>query len=298
MVTYLQVMDEKLVRGDQTAFYSLMRKRCINHKDFSDCIFLVGSQRQLIYGHRCLLAGRSEVFRSMFSQQPIHAVASRDSPYALPKVRPEVFLTALDYMYTNCCTLTSDLAADVMSLAMEYGLDGLRRLCARYLLDGLNVETACDVLQASVIHAQPDMLQKALDFTMRNGQDVMKTEGFQQLSTESLGAFLRGDSLNADEMDILNAVRRWSKNNASVTGRHVKELASPVIPLVRLPLLTPEELTKVEEENKKDGIIPMDQLAAAWRFHALKENTPASYSTCLRAGTTSRESHDYLPKAK
>lgn len=291
-------MDERLVRGDQTAFYSLMRKRCINHKDFSDCSFLVGSQRQLIYGHRCLLAARSETFRSMFAQQPIHAITSRDSPYSLPTIRPEVFLTALDYIYANCCTLTNDLAADVMSLAIEYGLDGLRRLSARFLLDGLSNETACEVLQSSVLHAQPDMLQKSLDFTMKNARNVMKSEGFQELSVEALAAFLRGDSMEADEIEILNAVKKWARSNSAVIGRNVKEVAAPVIPLVRLSLLTAEELTKVEEENKKDGMIPMDQLAAAWRFHALKENTPVTYSTCLRSGTTPRDSHKYLPKEK
>nr|XP_002129812.1 BTB/POZ domain-containing protein 19-like [Ciona intestinalis] len=291
-------MDERLVRGDQTAFYSLMRKRCINNKDFSDAVFLVGPQRQVVYGHRCLLAARSETFRSMFSQMPSHSAASRESPINLPEVRPEVFLTALDYMYTNCCTLTSDLAPDVMSLSMEYNLDGLRKLSARFLLDGMNVETACDVLQSAVIHAQPDMLQKALDYCMKNAHDIFMTEKFNELSPETLGALLRGDSLEADELEVLNAIRKWARGNAIVAGRHMKEVSSSVIPLVRLPLVSPDELTKIEEENKKDMVIPMQQLAAAWRFHALKENTPFSYHTTLRLGTKHRESHKYLPKDK
>jgi len=291
-------MDERLVRGDQTAFYSLMRKRCINHKDYSDVTFLIGPHRQLVYGHRCLLAARSEVFRSMFSQQPINASVSRDSPYALPDVRPEVFLTALDYIYTNCCTLTCDLAPDVMSLAIEYALDGLKRLCVRFLLDSLCTETACDVLQASVAHAQPEMLQKALEFSAQNASDVVKTNRFQELSAEALGALLRGDNLELDELDVLNAVRRWSRSNAIVANRPPREIAAPVIPLVRLPLLSPDELKKVEEENKKDGIVPMEQLAATWKCHALKENAPYNYSTCLRSGTKSRESHQHLPAAK
>ena len=289
-------MDERLVRGDQTAFYSLMRKRCINNKDFSDCSFFVGPQRQLIYGHRCLLAARSETLRSMFAQQPIHAITSRDSPYALPNIRPEVFLTALDYMYSNCCTLTNDLAADVMSFSIEYSLDGLRRLSARYLLDRLSNETACEVLQSAVSHAQPEMLQKSLEFSMKNAREVMRTDGFQELSAEALAAFLRGDSLNADEMEIFNAVKKWCRSSSIVTGRLMKEIAAPIISLVRLPLFSPEELTKIEDENKKENIISMEQLAAAWRFHALKENTPLSYNTCLRTGTVPRDSHKYLPK--
>lgn len=291
-------MEEKLVRGDQTSFYSLMRKRCINNKDYSDVMFLVGPQRQLIYAHRCFLAARSETFRSMFSQQPIHAVACRDAPYALQDVRPEVFLTALDYIYSNCCTLTPDLAPDVMSLAIEYSLDGLKRLSLKYLMDGLCTATACDVLQAAVSYAQPDMLQKSLEFINRNAIDVIRSEKFQELSAEALGALLRGDSLEADELDLINAVRRWCRSSSLLSNRQIKDIAGSVVPLIRLPLLSPGELKRVEEENKKDGMIPMEQLAAAWRFHALKENTPYTYSTCPRAGTKQRESHSYLPKER
>ena len=34
-------------------------------------------------------------------------------------------------------------------------------------------------------------------------------------------------------------------------------VAKPVVQHLRLPLLSPEELKAVEEENKKDGLIPV-----------------------------------------
>lgn len=286
--------SERLMRGDQTSFYSIMRKRCINQKDFSDITFVVGAQKQTISAHRCILASRSEVFRSMFIQQSIHATGDHEVPYVLADVRPEVFLTTLDYMYTNCCTLTADLAADVLSTAIDYGLDGLRRLCLKFMLESLRVETICEVLQSAVNHAQEEMLTKSLEFIEKNTTDVLKSRGFSELSAEALGVVLRSDLLEADELDILKAVRQWSKANHVISGRPTFEVAADVIGLIRLPLLSAEELSKVEDTNKTDNVIPVQQLAGAWRFHALKENSPPEVTATLRKGTKPRDTHSYL----
>lgn len=286
--------EEKLMRGDQTSFYSLMRKRCINQKEFSDVSFLVGSQKQTISGHKCILAGRSEVFRSMFVQQTIHATGALDVPYQLPDIRPEVFLTTLDYMYTNCCTLTPNLAPDVLAMAIDYGLEGLRKLCVKYMLDAINIESVCSILQSSVIHSQEEVLQRALTFIESHTKDILATTQFVQLSEQALGVILRSENLDADELDILLAIRKWANANQLVSGRPMGVLAAPIIRLVRLPLLSAEELSKIEEENKEEQIIPVQQMAEAWRFHALKERTPQSANIRLRKGTRSRESHKYL----
>ena len=42
-----------------------------------------------------------------------------------------------------------------------------------------------------------------------------------------------------------------------VLGKPVSEVAKNVIIWVRLPILTPEELEKLEKDNKKDSIIPV-----------------------------------------
>lgn len=288
--------EEKLMRGDQTSFYSLMRKRCINQKEFSDVSFTVGSQKQNIAAHKCVLAGRSEVFRSMFVQQTIHATGPIDIPYHLPDIRPEVFLTTMDYMYTNCCTLTPNLAPDVLAMAVDYGLDGLRKLCVRYMLDAINIESVCSILQSAVVHAQEEVLQRALTFIESHTKEILVTTQFLQLSEQALGVILRSDNLDADEMDILIAVRRWAGANQVVTGRPMGVLAAPVVRLLRLSLLSAEELSKIEEENREEQIIPVQQMAEAWRFHALKERMSPGSKVKARKGTEPREFHKFLSK--
>ena len=78
-------------------------------------------------------------------------------PLVLEDEKPEVFLTMLDYMYTNCCTLTIDLCPDVLSNAIEYGLDGLRKIACRFMADCLSIESAAVIFQSAILHDQKEL---------------------------------------------------------------------------------------------------------------------------------------------
>ena len=45
-----------------------------------------------------------------------------------------------------------------------------------------------------------------------------------------------------------------------VLGRPVSDVAKNVIQWVRLPILTPDEISKIEKENKKDNIVTVSLL--------------------------------------
>ncbi len=74
----------------------------------------------------------------------------------------------------------------------------------------------------------------------------MKTSGFQQLSPEAVRCILQSSKLTADETDILTAVKEWAVVNASVTCQPVQKVIQSVVRHVRLALLGPEDLEKLE----------------------------------------------------
>ena len=88
----------------------------------------------MIYAHRCLLDARCEVFRAMFTLQKKEELPN---PLVLSDVRPKTFLSLLEYIYSNSCSLSSDFVVDVLSLSVEYGLDGLTRVSIMYYLKWL-----------------------------------------------------------------------------------------------------------------------------------------------------------------
>ncbi|XP_060132927.1 BTB/POZ domain-containing protein 19 isoform X2 [Zootoca vivipara] len=250
-----------------------------------DVTFLVGREQKEIFAHRCLLSSRCQALHAMLSQpQEIQA------PLILSHMQPEVFLAVIEYLYTNNVTLNNNIALEVLTSSIEYGLDDLRKLCVEFIKDTLSVEQACEAFQAAVAYGQVDLKMHCLAFIESCTQDVVLTRGFLELSELAMQTILRSDCLAIDEVKLIRAVREWAHVGSAVLDRTVHDVAAAVVPGLRLDLLSPSELTMLEEENKKDQMIPVESLAQAWKMHALRKGCGMRSSLCQRRrGTLSRE---------
>lgn len=272
--------------GDPDAFASEMIKM-INDKEFSDIRFVVGEERQTIYAHKCLLAARCEVFRAMFAVQQGD---DQPAPLVLSDIKPTIFLAVLEFIYTNCCSLSTDMVIDVLAASIEYGLDGLTKLCVRFMRESITVDTVCEFIQAALTYQQRTLQEECLSFIEQNTEEVFKSRGFNEMSEEAVAFVLQSDLLRMDEADILDKATEWATVNSVVTGSGLGKVAKGVICNVRFPLLDPEKLSHVENENRKKNFIPVDLISGAWKFHALKQVDPCDPQTRPRAGTLPRES--------
>ena len=77
---------------------------------FSDIKFIIGPNRKTIYGHRCILSARCDVFRAMFIDSDKSKDAS-EVPFVLRDTTPDIFLPLLEYIYTNCVTLNQKIVS-------------------------------------------------------------------------------------------------------------------------------------------------------------------------------------------
>lgn len=272
--------------GDPSAFADEMSK-LVNTKAYSDIRFLVGEERQLICAHKCLLAARCEVFRAMFAVQKAD---EQPAPLVLTDIKPRTFLAILEFIYGNCCSLTPESVVDVMAASIEYGLDGLTKLCMRFMRNALNIDTVCEYLQAALTYNQTTLYEECLSFIERHTEEVFNSRSFNELSDDALAAILVSDRLKMDEGDILDKVTEWATVNSVVSGSSLGEVAHGVIQNVRFPLLDQEKLSQVELENRIKVFIPITLISGAWKYHALKRTDPRDPQTRPRAGTLPRES--------
>ncbi|XP_060569488.1 BTB/POZ domain-containing protein 19-like [Ruditapes philippinarum] len=125
-------------------------------------------------------------------------------------------------------------------------------------------------------------------------QSVFKSKAFQELSEDALSEILKVDGLNMDEAEIIKYIKEWAAVNSVVLGRPVADVAKNVIQWVRLPILTPDEISKIEKENKKDNIVTVDMFATAWKFHALNKPDEGNPLAKKRIGTQDRPHHKNL----
>lgn len=47
------------------------------------------------------------------------------APLVLTDIRTSIFLAVLEFIYTNCCSLSTDMVIEVLAASIEYGLEGL-----------------------------------------------------------------------------------------------------------------------------------------------------------------------------
>ncbi|XP_030062138.1 BTB/POZ domain-containing protein 19 isoform X3 [Microcaecilia unicolor] len=262
------------LHGNEASFTDALRS-LINSPQFSDVKFLVGKEKQEVCAHRCILASRCSAFRAMFKQSLQSPDSSQEPPQVpiiLSDVQPEVFLPLIEFLYTNSVTLNNLIALEVLTSAMEYELDDLRKLCVEFVIEMLTVDQACEALQ-----------------------EVIRSRSFREMSAPALLCMLQSDRLTADEVELIRAVREWAHVNSVVLDTPVLQIAAEVVDEIRLFLLSPDELTTLEKENRKDQFIPVERIAEAWKFHALKKGGGVQHHLfCRRKGTLPRDHHRYL----
>ena len=110
-------------------------------------------------------------------------------------------------MYTNCCTLTYELAPAVLSAANEYGLDGLRRITSKFMADNITVENACTIIDSAVLNQQKELVKRVLTFIEEHTEDCFASQSFLEISDATVAFLLRSDLLRIDELEILNYIK-------------------------------------------------------------------------------------------
>uniref|UniRef100_A0A2K6FLK8 BTB domain containing 19 n=1 Tax=Propithecus coquereli TaxID=379532 RepID=A0A2K6FLK8_PROCO len=179
------------------------------------------------------------------------------SPVVLSTVPAEAFLAVLEFLYTNSVELHRH------SVAVTFGLGPLQECC--------------------------------IAFIEAHSQEALRTRGFLELSAPALLPLLRSDKLCVDEAELVRAARSWARVGAAVLERPVAQVAAPVVRELRLALLAPAELSALEEQNRREPFIPVEQIVEAWKCHALQRGHEARGAPCRRRrGTLPREHHRFL----
>uniref|UniRef100_G1Q549 BTB domain containing 19 n=1 Tax=Myotis lucifugus TaxID=59463 RepID=G1Q549_MYOLU len=253
----------------------------------SDVRFVVGQERQEVFAHRCLLACRCNFFQRLLGPEPGPGVPS---PVVLSTIPAEAFLAVLEFLYTNSVKLHRHSVLEVLTAAVEYGLEELRELCLGFVVKVLDVELVCEALQVAVTFGLGPLQERCIAFIEAHSQEALRTRGFLELSAPALLLLLRSDKLCVDEADLVLAARSWARVGAAVLERPVAEVAAPVVRELRLALLA----RRREEQNRREPLLSGEQIVEAWKCHALRRGDTARGASCHRRRGLPREHHRFL----
>ncbi|XP_072830662.1 BTB/POZ domain-containing protein 19 isoform X4 [Vicugna pacos] len=307
-----------VVHGEAASFSTALRS-LVNNPLYSDVRFVVGQERQEVFAHRCLLACRCNFFQRLLGSELGPGVTS---PVVLSAVPAEAFLAVLEFLYTNSAQLhrhsVSPLGRAPVSFPLplmgsvhtlfhiptspernvhQYrkNINFCSQLCLEFVVKVLDVELVCEALQVAVTFGLGPLQERCVAFIEAHSQETLRTRGFLELSPPALLPLLRSDKLCVDEAELVLAARSWARVGAAVLERPVAEVAAPVVRELRLALLAPAELSALEEQNRQEPLIPVEQIVEAWKCHALRRGDAAPGAPCRRRrGTLPREHHRFL----
>ena len=78
----------------------------------------------------------------------------------------DVFVSLLEYLYTDEIEIKLDMAMDLFVAADQYGVDRLKKLCEKKILVSINIENAATILQAANMHHAHGLRQSCMDFIL------------------------------------------------------------------------------------------------------------------------------------
>ncbi|XP_040183006.1 kelch-like protein 41 [Rana temporaria] len=200
--------------------------------------------------HRVVLASVSDYFRALFMCSMKETVLGE---VCLLEVPSTVLQTILHYIYTGELHLTLDNVEELFIVSGRLQITALQDLCSRYLAKGLNNGNCLSIYRLAHGHHHRNLSEEAVNYIGQNLSSVSVREDFMiRLQMEELVNILSSDSLMvSSELAVYNIARCWWEFHTQKDHPLPLELFR----VVRLALMTPDELEKVSRDIPSDDYL-------------------------------------------
>jgi hypothetical protein len=152
----------------------------INDPVMSDITFVV--EDQPIHAHKILLM-RSSYFQALFLGSMRES--SLDT-IRLEQVRYPIFLTILEYLYTDQAHVSLSDAMELFEAADLFCIARLKTMCEKRMLQSITVSNAAAVFHAADIHSAAALRQKAKKYILSHFEEVSKSPSFEEMGRKNV----------------------------------------------------------------------------------------------------------------
>eukprot|EP00752_Nemacystus_decipiens_P005043 g4580.t1 len=188
----------------------------------------------------------------------------------LQDISARQFKILLDYMYNKPISVPSSHMVDLLSLANQYQVEGLKEQMCTALSKHLNHDNACSVFAAADSHHCEILKEEAFSKIVQHFALATRSDGWLALNKDQLSEVLSSDQvLDCDESVVFDAASRWllAPSESPPRQRHAPE----VLEMVRFPLMDAGLLSDVIKDHEvTKGPECQKLIAEAWEHHALK----------------------------
>ncbi|XP_076077777.1 BTB/POZ domain-containing protein 17-like isoform X1 [Mytilus galloprovincialis] len=247
-------------------------KNLYNNQMFSDVILKVGDITY--YAHKIMLVTASEVFEAMLSEDRWKEATESVVSLTEEECCVPVFDMFLKYLYCGSVEVNTETVLPVLLLADKYGIKRLCDSCVDYMMQHIvespDSNRTLSWYQYAKMTGNQVLQEKCQAFILSHFSIVQKASDWMAVSVNELTEFLSSSEIVVtSEYELWQEVERWllCKHNRD----HLVENLKGVMPLIRFSLMTPCQLSLVEESplyhEYKD--IFGDKIWSAYRRHSL-----------------------------
>lgn len=155
-------------------------RNMLNDPFLSDVTFMVEGKQ--VHAHK-LICSRCNFFRAMFEGQMRE---SQQKTIMINDVSHNIFLSLLEYLYTDDADINLDFAMELFVAADRFGVDRLKKLCEKKMLASICIENAATLLQIAYQHNATGLRQSCFDFILWNFDVVSKTAAFEEMGRSNV----------------------------------------------------------------------------------------------------------------
>eukprot|EP00762_Andalucia_godoyi_P004196 ANDGO_05480.mRNA.1 Kelch-like protein diablo len=259
----------------------------VNSPELSDVTIFVGPSQKPIYGHKFILATRSEYFRALLYGP---GEESRTGKIYFPDTDIPSMERVLNFVYTGRCDLDAECVLSVLILANFLRLEALQKLCSVFVEQYIDAENVCKLYDTACLLQVQEMKEVCSTVLMSKFADATSTEDFLKLSRDTLLDFLQTNISDVPEIEVFRSVITWIRaNHPNLNAERDREKLRSLFSFIRFPFMDPKDLVEIVEPT---GLVPLEYLCEAYRFMATGEEWHQFPLSKYRfEGRLSRECH-------
>jgi hypothetical protein len=152
----------------------------VNNDVLSDVVFIVDDQT--IHAHKLMLV-RCNYFRAMLTGSMME---STSSSIHLVDVSYPIFLSILEYLYTDKLDIQLERAMELFAAADLFGIPRLQSMCEQKMLQSIHADNAATIFHAADDHCATLLRSKALNFILKHFEEVSKSQGFEEMARNNV----------------------------------------------------------------------------------------------------------------
>jgi leucine-zipper-like transcriptional regulator 1 len=152
----------------------------VNNERLSDITFMV--EDRPVYAHKLMLM-RCSYFEALFFGQMRE---SHMKSIRIDDVRYDIFLSVLEYLYTDQLIFGFHDAMELFEAADRFCIHRLKSMCEKRMLEYITVDNAAGIFHAADVHSASALRQKAKKYILSHWDEVSKSRSFEEMGRSNI----------------------------------------------------------------------------------------------------------------